>query len=183
LIKKHSKKLKRNTRSTLFRQKKKENDENQLKRVSMSYVPEVTDKIKTVFKQHNMEVVCSSDNKLKAILGSTKDKVDILKKTGIYEVTCGDCEDRYIGQTKRNIHTRFKEHLSHIKYNRPTKSCVAAHALNNDHFDVSLAHLALKKSVYKIDKLDAWESYLINKCENCMNADNGNIESPLFAIV
>ncbi|MBS0018862.1 MAG: GIY-YIG nuclease family protein [Candidatus Sulcia muelleri] len=29
---------------------------------------------------------------------------------------CNNCEKFYIGQTKRNIKTRFKEHFSHIKY-------------------------------------------------------------------
>lgn len=35
-----------------------------------------------------------------------------LEKSGIYRMNCNKC---YVGQTKRNIGIRFKEHKSHTK--------------------------------------------------------------------
>lgn len=183
LIKKHSKKVMKDNLSSLFRQNKKCDNENALKRVPIVYAPEITNKLKQCFKQHNMAIVCASNNKLKSLLGSTKDKVDKLQKTGIYEVSCDDCEQKYIGQTSRNLKVRFGEHMSHVKYNRPQKSSVAEHILSNAHFNVSINNLKLIKSVNKLEKLDAYESYHIHKCTNSMNNDEGNIVSPLFCLL
>ncbi|KAJ8959219.1 hypothetical protein NQ318_022481 [Aromia moschata] len=52
------------------------------------------------------------------------------EKSGIYEISCKDCDQKYIGQTKRSILTRFKEHMAHLKYGRTEKSCVAQHAFD-----------------------------------------------------
>lgn len=58
----------------------------------------------------------------------------MMKRTEIYKVSCDDSEDVYIGQTRRRLKVRFKEYLSHIKYNRPLKSSVPAHVLENKYF-------------------------------------------------
>ncbi|KAJ8941327.1 hypothetical protein NQ318_004771, partial [Aromia moschata] len=62
-----------------------------------------------------------------------KDKIDNYEKSGIYEISCKDCDQKYIGHTKRSILTRFKEHMAHLKYGRTEKSCVAQHAFDNNH--------------------------------------------------
>lgn len=67
------------------------------------------------------------------MLPSLKDKVPSTQKSGIYKIDCQDCSRIYIGQTKRSIETRFKEHLAHLKYGRTEKSAVAEHAVDNDH--------------------------------------------------
>lgn len=36
-----------------------------------------------------MEIVYRTQNKLGNFLGSTKDKIERMKKSGIYEITCG----------------------------------------------------------------------------------------------
>ncbi|KAJ8958672.1 hypothetical protein NQ318_016397 [Aromia moschata] len=58
----------------------------------------------------------------KRFLGNPKDKLDNNEKSGIYEISCKDCDQKYIGQTKRSILTRFKEHMAHLKYDRTEKS-------------------------------------------------------------
>ncbi|KAJ8946277.1 hypothetical protein NQ318_023128 [Aromia moschata] len=67
------------------------------------------------------------------LLGNPKDKINNNEKSGIYEISCKDCDQKYIGQTKRSILTRFKEHMAHLKYGRTEKSCVAQHAFDNNH--------------------------------------------------
>ena len=52
--------------------------------------------------------------KLKSLLGSTKDPVNSLGKSRIYEIKCQQCDMTYIGQTKRTLETRFKEHVAEI---------------------------------------------------------------------
>jgi hypothetical protein len=185
LILKHSKKIKKSNLSTHFMQKRKIEKENEKdhNRVCMTFVPEVTNKLKRVFNKHDISIVYSNKNKLSNILGSSKDKTPTLKKSGIYSIKCDKCIYQYIGQTRRDIHTRYKEHLSHIKYNRPEKSAVASHVLTQKDHSTSINNLSLKMEVNNSNKLDAYESYFIQSTEHTMNNDNGPISSSLFALV
>jgi len=55
-----------------------------------------------------------SNLKLSTILASGKDAVPASKGRGVvYEIPCGNCEDSYIGETKRSLSTRLKEHHRH----------------------------------------------------------------------
>lgn len=181
LIIKHARKIKQANMSTLFHQNKP--DEVQPRKVSFAYNPKITDKLKSVFQQGNMQMVFSSQNKLKNLLGSTKDKTKDLQKSGIYSVKCGDCDEIYHGQTRRNVGVRFKEHSASFKYNKHRASALAAHVLNLGHFNVTIDNLSLVKQVNDNRRLDAYESYYIQSNENSMNADNGNVVSPLFTFV
>ncbi|KAJ8947663.1 hypothetical protein NQ318_009547 [Aromia moschata] len=117
------------------------------------------------------------------LLGNPKDKINNNEKSGIYEISCKDCDQKYIGQTKRSILTRFKEHMAHLKYGRTEKSCVAQHAFDNNH-RIDINNLKLIRNVTNSRLLDAFESLEIIKCNNSMNKDNGPIPtSPLFALI
>ena len=106
-----------------------------------------------------------------------------MQKSGIYQISCDDCNEIYIGQTKRTIKTRFKEHISHIKYNRPTKSAVASHTLKNGHLNISIENLSLLKASNDQYQLDAWESLYINKHkQRIMNINEEPILSTLFKL-
>ena len=95
------------------------------------------------------------------------------QKSVIYRIDCKDCNKTYIGQTKRSIETRFKEHLAHLKYGRTEKSAVAEHALDNSH---TVGSVKLLKSVHKINKLDPLESIFISKFHQIsINHDKGPI--------
>lgn len=178
LIKKHQRKIKRSNSTTFYRQQKQTNRPN---RAVLSFEPEITNKLKGFLsRNHNTQTVFRSKSKLKNLLPSVKDKTDNLKKSGIYEISCGDCNAKYIGQSKRSITTRFKEHMRHIKYNQPSKSSVAEHVLSNDHFNISNTNLKLIRQVTNDKALDAYESFYIQREENSMNSDNGNIVSSLF---
>lgn len=134
-----------------------------MKRVPVSYVPEITNKLKSKFREHNMLLVFRNDSKMINLLGTTKDKLDELDKKGIYSISCGDCDMKYYGQTKRNIKQRFNEHSSYIRKNQGQKSAIAEHVLHNGHFNVSLESIKLVKQVNDDRKLDAYESYFIQR--------------------
>lgn len=160
----HTKKVTRTNQTTVFSQNSNDNNNTQLKRVCVSFVPSVTNKIKSVFKRFGMELVYSNNNKIKQMLGSTKDKTPTLEKSGIYKIECSDCDKRYYGQTKRNINVRFKDHMNYIAKNQPRKSALANHILFNDH-NVSKEKLTMKKQINDPNKLDAYESYFIQKTQ------------------
>lgn len=127
-----------------------------------------------------MQLVYRNEHKLANLLGSAKDKTPKLKKSGIYSVKCGDCGREYHGQTKRSVEVRGREHLRCIKNNMPSKSAVAHHALTNEHLNIGICNVTLEKQVNDERKLDAYEYYYIKKDENCINLDEGNIQSSLI---
>jgi hypothetical protein len=59
----------------------------------------------------------------------TADKYNLC---GIYQINCGDCELKYVGQTRRTFRTRYKENIREIKTNGQ-KSKYAQHILDTTH--------------------------------------------------
>lgn len=183
IVKKQSNKIRKNNITTLFSQ----NETTTKFRVSFAYIPTITNHLRKTLEKENIHIVYNNNKKLKQILGSTKDETPTSERSGIYEISCENCNKKYIGQTKRSIKTRFKEHISCIKNKQINRSSVAAHVFassdNNEPphnigpFEESVR---LLKTVQNPRKLDAYESLLISKTKNVMNADNGNILSPLF---
>jgi len=54
------------------------------------------------------------------------------KKCEVYKIICNTCHKAYVGQTSRDIRTRFWEHICYIKNNDP-RSAYALHILNCRH--------------------------------------------------
>lgn len=44
-----------------------------------------------------------------------------------------DCDQIYVGQTKRSLNVKFQGNFSHLKYKRFNESSVALHMLENQH--------------------------------------------------
>ena len=53
-------------------------------------------------------------------------------KSGIYQLTCPDCNMKYIGQTGRSFLTRYREHFRDCKYGN-SNSKYAQHFIDNKH--------------------------------------------------
>ncbi|KAI4465998.1 dna-directed rna polymerases i ii and iii subunit rpabc2 [Holotrichia oblita] len=101
--------------------------------VTLPYAPFITKGLSKIFKELDLRIVYSSGNSLRSLIGNPKDKIQPLEKSGIYEINCKDCNQKYIGQTRRAVSTRFKEHMAHLRFNRIEKSSVAQHIFETDH--------------------------------------------------
>jgi hypothetical protein len=159
---------------------------------SIPFFPSITHRLTRLFSKYNIQMVHTNNQKLKNRLGSPKDKTPTLQKSGIYEITCNGCDSVYVGQTKRNIHKRFKEHMHHVTKNEPMKSSVAHHILQHigerpHTHTISIDNLRLLQQVDKPWKLNVYESLHIHKHKNAgrtlMNADEGEVNSCLFGLV
>lgn len=153
-------------------------------RASMTFYPPLTNKIKKVFKEHDIELVFNSVNKIKNRLDSTKDKTDKMTKAGIYKIDCNTpgCNAVYIGQSSRSISQRLKEHMRAKEKKKTTLSSVAEHMVENDH-TFSPDNLSMLKCVSDNRKLDVLESLFLHKFKNTnvlMNSDLGNCTSILL---
>jgi hypothetical protein len=83
-----------------------------------------------------------------------------LEKSGIYEILCHTCGLRYVGQTLRDLITRFSEHSRYIKTNNP-RPAYALHVLNNRHeYGLATNTIRLLQQCSRNKKLIHWESFL-----------------------
>lgn len=165
-----------------------------LKRVAVEYDVNLTRPLRSKFRKFGMDIVYTSRNtQLKTKLGSTKDPIDTLNKAGIYKIACSHCDMVYIGQTKRNLGIRFKEHFaevtkaSKVSTNAPPhhfKSKVAEHIFNEEH-PLTSDNIHLLRPVNNLWKLDVAESLEIYKQHSCtlLNKDAGNHPSWLFNLL
>lgn len=183
LINKRKRGLRRTTLTTLI------TEQQPLRRIAMEY-NRISHSLRPRLKQYGIDVVYSSrDNKLGTLLGSTKDPVDNMSKSGIYKITCPDCNKIYIGQTRRNLETRFKEHIreAELAEKRPTtdfRSKVAEHMATENH-TVSRADIKIVNHIKDTRRLDVAESMEIYRTPSntLLNKDLGNGFSSLFKFV
>ncbi|KAI4456803.1 giy-yig endonuclease superfamily [Holotrichia oblita] len=101
--------------------------------VTLPYAPFITKGLSKIFKELGLRIVYSCGTSLRSLIGNPKDKMQPLEKSGIYEINCNDCNQKYIGQTRRAVSTRFKEHMANLRFNRIEKASVAQHIFETDH--------------------------------------------------
>jgi hypothetical protein len=51
----------------------------------------------------------------------------------VYKLNCKDCNALYVGQTKRKLKTRIKEHIHNIKLETSKLSVISEHRLQQNH--------------------------------------------------
>ena len=67
------------------------------------------------------------------IKANKTDEIPKNKQSGIYQINCADCDEMYIGQTKRNNSIRAAEHMRNVKNLGIEKSTIAPYVWNNNH--------------------------------------------------
>jgi len=73
-------------------------------------------------------------NKLDRIIRVQKDRTEHTHKNNIvYKINCNNCEASYVGQTKRQMKTRVKEHYNNIKLDKSKHSVISEHIVNFNH--------------------------------------------------
>lgn len=165
-----------------------------LKRVAVNFDRHITKPLRAKLRNFGIDLVFSSrNNQLKSLLGSTKDPINVLGKAGVYKISCPHCEDVYIGQTRRTLEKRFKEHIAEINKAKKDmdkglhydfRSKVAEHIFSKGH-DLTKDNINILRNVSSPWKLDVAESLEIYKHDQStlLNRDQGNGYSRLFGIL
>ena len=90
--------------------------------IAIPYIKDLSDNIQRIFRSHNIPAYHKPFNTIRSLLVKPKDKTPKESQCGlIYHINCHDCEASYIGETARNLGTRFKEHTSRKGINSAVK--------------------------------------------------------------
>jgi len=150
------------------------------KKIFLPYISGVYESLANVLRKCGLEIVPIPGRKLGGMLSTVKTKKDFLEEPGVYSFSCSDCSKSYIGQTKRMLKTRIKEHKRNIKYGQVEAVdalAVAAHCWNNDHHidrqpTKRLApYSGFGRTLFR-------EALKISRCHHPMNNNCGLIQVP-----
>ena len=84
--------------------------------VTLPYINGTSEMTSRLFRPCNIDVAHKPTHKLRSYFTKHKDKTTITEtKNAIYMIPCGDCSQRYIGQTSNKIATQITEHKNAIK--------------------------------------------------------------------
>ena len=101
--------------------------------VSLPFLPQLSNKLRKVFKKSGYTVSFESPSNIKDTLtNSNKDRLPKNSFPGVYMVSC-ECSAKYVGQTKNSIKKRCKQHEKNVFLGQNEDSAIAAHANNNNH--------------------------------------------------
>ena len=100
----------------------------------LPYVKGVTDKIGYILKRASIKTYFKPLKRISQFLPPVKCQIP-LQDAGVYKLDC-DCGLSYIGQTKRSIRTRVKEHIADVKHRRHTKSAVCEHSQDRSRHNI-----------------------------------------------
>ena len=134
-----NKKKKQYNRSPEFRSK-----------VVLPYSADLGETLKRILERHRIRTIFKPIIKPSTVLASDKDAVPASERRGlVYEISCGNCEHRYIGETKRSLSNRLKEHhrdtLPGNIFKKTEKTALTKHATQSGHaFNWDYAHTSRK---------------------------------------
>ncbi|XP_011868003.1 PREDICTED: uncharacterized protein LOC105562081, partial [Vollenhovia emeryi] len=79
-------------------------------------------------------IAYSCHHPLRRFIKTGKDKLEKLAHSDVvYKIPCKDCDATYVGQTKRQLGTRVKEHYNDIKRNLASPSVISCHRMDASH--------------------------------------------------
>ena len=149
-----------------------------------NYHPTLGTRFQKIFRKYNVNLAFYNKYSINKQFSKSIERTptDELDKSGIYKIECNSCEKVYIGQTKRTLKIRGREHINCIKNQETDRSAVAAHFWKEKH-DVKFPPSLLKEVNNKFH-LTTWENIFINEYKHRnFNVDLAGISNPLFQIL
>jgi len=142
------------------------------------FVDKASHDLKRILK-NLIDVRFTIPKKLNCLIKKGKDQLNKAQVTEVvYKLNCKNCDKVYIGQTKRHLGTRVKEHLNNIKSTSNNYSVVSNHRLLFNHdFQWDKPNILHKER--NRNKREIAEMFLIKKHDNNINLqkDTENLNS------
>ena len=99
------------------------------------YIEGLSERLNKICSKHNINVVYSVKNQKNSKL-IIKGKDNLPKDDRInlaYKIECDNCPAVYVGQTKRKISSRIREHFNNISHRSQQISVISEHRLEKNH--------------------------------------------------
>jgi hypothetical protein len=113
-------------------------------------------RITDLFKGSNVKTAFRTTNTIQKQLPKKQNNQQ--NPSGIYSLKCNTCNKKYVGQTGRDIDTRYTEHIRYIRTNNP-QSAYGTHILQNRHeYGPKNETLKLLKACNKGTQMNCWET-------------------------
>jgi len=100
----------------------------------LPYVPPLSEFISSNIDKSKANIGFRCLNKLSRFIKVHKDLDHTSYKNNvIYNIACNNCDATYVGQTKRQLRTRIREHKNNIKLDQSKHSVISEHILKFNH--------------------------------------------------
>jgi hypothetical protein len=156
---------------------------------TFTYFGKETRTITKLFKRTRLRIAHKANNTIGQHLMIKTDEPDPqqqYKKSGIYCLTCPDCQKKYVGQTGRSFHKRYKEHFHGYKYNL-RKTSFATHLLDCNHsigpISEVMTVLYMTKKGILIDTIEKFHIYSETRMNNQINDKNTVKPNAIFDVI
>ena len=136
--------------------------------------PYLLNKMVKIYKRHN-HLLGFNNVTIADHLRTSLERIDVKSQSGVYKISCRDCDAIYIGETGRQVATRVKEHVrDYVKSNMGRHLLAYNHKLDED--KVVILHKTKKGPLQM-----CWETYEIYKCikSNNVRCLNDKIQANL----
>ncbi|XP_071573520.1 uncharacterized protein [Temnothorax nylanderi] len=148
--------------------------------VTIPYIKNCSESISKALRNKEFDVVYTVPKKLDRIINRGKDRLESAKRMEIvYEIDCLNCDACYIGQTKRNLATRIKEHRADIKKHPSNHSVVSKHKTSCNH-EFNWTSPKVLHSEKQFKKREIAEMVFIKKNNNTINLQKDTDNLPVI---
>jgi hypothetical protein len=150
---------------------------------TFTYTGKETYLITKLLKNTNIKIGFKTNNSILTTLARKKQYTDINSKSGVYKLTCPDCEKAYIGQTGRDFTTRFKEHRHAFRTANQSNSFAKHLTENLHHFGCmkeTMEILHLQNKGTHLNTLEKFYIYAEHKKQNHLNDDQTIFPNKIF---
>ena len=98
------------------------------------YIKNISERVTSLIDKNELTVSFRCLEKINNIIKVHKDKTDhMCNNSVVYKISCNDCDATYVGQTKRQLGTRVREHMNNIRLDPSKHSVVTEHRIKHDH--------------------------------------------------
>ncbi|KAJ8684157.1 hypothetical protein QAD02_019949 [Eretmocerus hayati] len=111
-------------------------NDNRETKVVIPYIKNFSERIKRILSRHDIHTIFKSNNKFDEFIRLGKDKLNHEDRTHVvYELNCLQCPKSYVGQTKRQLKKRVKEHRNNLTSSSQEPNVLSLHKIEHEGHD------------------------------------------------
>ena len=149
-------------------------EDNDNKHVILPYIKGLSENLRRVFKNHNVNLHFKSNFTIRNKVTKLKDKIKPLKNNNlVYKINCSECPISYVGETKQRLEKRIDQHQAAVRRGDANHSGMSEHCVENLHsFSKENVKIIENNLSFYAERKYA-EAVHIKKTSNNCNRDSG----------